>query len=306
MLHRRSESGEEEARMKAIHSLSARILTSALSGALLVTMEGGAAVAKSRHHFPGDVVHGSKSSGPLQKSAGASDAAASNSANTVHMNGNTNASADDKGRHDSSALPDNGPMKKGDNLPSKVTPHGTVDSGKNQVGDRGDAVRYDVVHPSATTNTEAGKTEAVIADGPGHKTKKATDTTKKVTTIFRPLLLTDHGHPSVGGNIERNAVGVVIHNVGAPNPGLDSKLDSKLVLAPASAHGLTASNTIANAAKPTIGHARNNAVENPPKYGPTIDGTSFGRPGSNLASIGGSTKNIAGTLSGNSFKPKYP
>jgi hypothetical protein len=293
--------------MEAIRSLSAIMLRGALSGALLVTVGAGAAVAKSRHHFPGYVLHGSKSSGPAQKSAAASDAAASINANTVHTNGNTDASADDKGRHDSSALPDNGAIKKGDNLPGRVAPQnsGTVDSGKNQI-DRGDAVRHDVAHPGATTNTDAGMSEAVIADGPGHKTKKNPDTTKKITTIFRPHLLKEHEHPSGRGNIERNAVGLAIHSNGARKPGLDLKPDSKIILAPASAPGSTASNTIANTTKPTIGQARNNAVANAPKYDPAIDGTLFGRPGSNLTGIGGSTKNIAGTLSGNSFKPKYP
>jgi hypothetical protein len=290
--------------MKAIRSLSAIMLTGALSGALLVTMEAGAAVAKSRHHFPGEGLHESKSSDPVQKSAGAPDAAASNSANTVHTNGKRNSSADDKDSHNSSAPLGDGPMKKGDNLPGKVAPQtsGTVDSGKNQIGERGDTVHHDVAHPGATTNTEAGKSEAVIADGPGHKTKKPKDTTKKITTIFRPHLL--HVHQSGPGKIERNAVGLAIHNDVGPKPGLDSKPDSKVVLAPAP--GSTASSTIANTATPTIGRPRNNAVENPPKYGPRIDGTSFGRPGSNLTSVGGPSKNVVGALSGNSFKPKHP
>jgi hypothetical protein len=284
--------------MKAIRSVSAIMLTGALSGALLVTMEGGLAVAKSRHHFPGGVLHGSKSFDPVQKPDGTSNAAASNNANTVHTNGNTNAGADNKGRQDSGALPDVGPIKKGNSLSGKVAPQNsdTVDSGKNQIGDREDAVRYDVVHPGATTNTDAGKSEPVIADGPGHKTKK-TDTPKKLTTIFRPHLLKNHEHPSGPGNIERNAVGLAIHNDSGPRPGLIPKPDSKIVRAPAGAPGSTATNTI-------IEHARNNTVENSQKYGPSIDGTSFRRP--SVASIGGSTKNVAGTLSGNSFKPKYP
>jgi hypothetical protein len=288
--------------MKAIRSLSAIMLTGALSGALLVTMEGGAVVAKSRHHFPSDVPHGSKSSDLVQKSVGASDAAVSNNANTAHTNGNPNA-ADDKGRHDSRALFDDGPMKKGDNLPGKVAPQnsGTLDSGKNQIGDREDAVRHDVVRPDAAVNADAGKSEPVIADGPGHKTKKITDTPKKITTIFRPHLLKDHEDRSGRGNIERNAVGLAIHN--EAKLGLDSKPGSKGVHAPAGVPVSTASNTIANTTKSALEHARNIAVENP--RGPTIDGTSFGRPGSNLTSIGGSTKNLAGTLSGNSFKPKY-
>jgi hypothetical protein len=282
--------------MKAIRSLSAIMLTGALSGPLLVTAEGGAAVAKSGHHFPGNVPHGSKSSDPA-----ASDATVSNNANTVHTTGNTNARSDDKGRHDSRALPDDGPMKKGDNLPGKVAPQNpsTVDSGKNQFGDHEDAIRQDVLHPDAAINSEP-----VIADGPGHKTKKTTDTPKKITTIFRPRLLQEHEHPSGQGNIERNAVGLVIHNDSVPKPSLESKPDSKFVHAPR-APGSTASHMIANTTKSTIERAGNSAVENQPKYGPAIDGTSFRRPGSNLASIGGSTKNIAGTLSGNSFKPKY-
>jgi hypothetical protein len=294
--------------MKAIRSLPAIMLTGALSGALLVTMEAGAAVAKSRHHFPGDGLHESKSSDPVQKSAGAPDAAASNSANTVHTNGKRNSSADDKDIHNSSAPPGDGPMKKGDSLPGKVAPQtsSTVDSGKNQIGDRGDTVHHDVVHPGATTNTEAGKSEAVIADGPGHKTKKPTDTTKKITTIFRPHLLKEHEHRSGFGKIERNAVGLAIHNDGGPKPGLDSKPDSKVILAPAGAPGSTASGTIASTATPTIGRPKNNVVENPPKNGPGIDGTSFGRPGSNMASVGGPTKNKVGALAGNSFKPKHP
>lgn len=288
--------------MKAICSLSAIMLTGALSGALLVTMEAGAAVAKSRHHFTGDGLHESKSPDPVQKSAGVSNAAASNNANTVHTNGNTNASGDDKGSRDSGVPPGDGPMKKGDNLPGKVVPQtsGKVDSGKNQIGDRGDTVHHDVVRPGATTNTEPGKSEAVIADGPGHKTKKPKDTTKKITTIFRPHLLKEHEHQSGLGKIERNAVGLAVHNDGGPKPGLDSKPDSKLFLAPAP--GSTASSTIT----PTIGRPRNNAVENPPKNGPRIDGTSFGRPGLNTASVGGPTKNNVGALAGTSFKPKHP
>jgi hypothetical protein len=259
--------------MKAIRSLSAIMLTGALSGALLVSMEGGAAVARSFHHFPGDVPH-----------PAASDAAVSNNANTAHTTGITNAGPDDKGNHDSRALPDDGAMKKGDHLPGKVAPQnsGTVDSSR------------DVVRPDAAIDSEP-----VIADGPGHKTKKTTDTPKKITTIFRPRLLKDHEHPSGQGNIERNAVGLVIHNDGGPKLGLDSKRGSKVVHTPASG-------MISNTTKPTLEHARSNAIDNPPKYGPAIDGTSFGRPGSNLASIGGSTKNTAGTLSGSSFKPKYP
>jgi hypothetical protein len=290
--------------MKAIRSLSAIMLTGAVSGALLVTMEGGAAVAKSRHHFLGDVPHEFKSFDPVQRSTGASDAAVLNNANTAHTNGNLNAGADGKGGHDSRGLPDDGPMKKGDNLPGKVAPQnsGTVDSGKNQIGDREDAVRHDVGHPDAAI--DAGKSEPVIADGPGHKTKKTTDTPKKITTIFRPHLIKDHEDRSGRGNIERNAVGLAIHNDGGAKPGWDSKPGSKGVHAPAGAPVSTASNAIANTTKSTVEHARNIAVENP--RGPTIDGTSFGRPGSNLTSIGGSTKNIAGTLSGNSFKPKYP
>jgi hypothetical protein len=290
--------------MKAIRSLSVIMLT----GALLVAIEAGAAVAKSRHHFLGNEPHGhgSKSSDPVQMSAGASDAAASNNANTVRTNGNTNAGGEDKGRQDSSALTDDGPIKKGDNLHGKVAPQnsGVVDFGKNEIGDRGDSVRNGVVHPGATTNTDAGKSEAVIADGPGHKTKTITDTTKKITTIFRPHLLKDQEHPSGRGNIERNAVGLAIHNDGLRKPSLDLRSDSRVAHTSAGASGSTASNMIANTAKLTMEHARNNT--SPPKYSPTIDGTSFGRPGSNLASIGGSTKNIAGTLSGNSFKPKYP
>lgn len=292
--------------MKAVHSLLAITLAGALSGALLVTMEPGPAVAKSRHHFPGEGSHTLKSSEGVQKSAGASGPGAVNNAITgTKINPNT---SDMTSRNASVHAPD-GSMKKGESLSGKIGPQnsGSSDLGKNQVSDRADGGHHehDAVHPGTNGDAEVIKRDSVVADGPGHNTKKSADTTKKITTIFRLHMSKDERHLPGPGTIERNAIGFAIYN-GSAKAGLDSKLSAKGDVAPAtSAPSPTATKAIANPVTPAIGHQKN-AVDNPAKNGSLINGTLVGRPGSNLASVGGSTKNIVGTLSGNSFKPKHP
>jgi hypothetical protein len=177
-------------------------------------------------------------------------------------------------------------LKKGDNLPLKVVPRntGAADTGKNQVGDRGDSSsHHDVVQPGKNNVTDPGKSDNVVADGPGHKTKKPVDTTKKITTIFRPHLVKDQQHLSGPGKIERNAIGVAIHNDGDPKAALDPKVGPKAEVAPPSVPSPSGPTSVENAATLTMGHPGNHAVEGPPKNGPIIGGTSVSRPG-NLVS----------------------
>ena len=111
----------------------------------------------------------------------------------------------------------------------------------------------------------------------------------------------DERHLSGSGTTERNTVGFVIHNNGSAKADFDSKLSGKADVV-ASVPSPTATKTTVT---PAIGCC-NHAVDDPAKSGPMINGTSVGRPGANLSNIGGSTKNIVGTLSDKGFKPKHP
>jgi hypothetical protein len=291
-----------EARMNALQSLLTIVLTSALSGGLLVTVESGTAIGKSRHYISGEGSHGSKSPDGVQKSAGASAAPATNKPGTGDTNEKSNVGAGDKGGRNSSGPTSDGPLGKGDDLHGKVAPQnaGTADFGKNQVGDPRDSSHRDAMHPGNNSGIEAVKSDNVIADGPGHKTKKTSDTTKKITTIFRPHSIKDEQHPSGPGKIEQNAIGAAIPNAGSPKSGLDSKPGPKVDVAATGAPSTTGIKAVANAFAPAVGHLGIHAVEGPPKNGPIINGTSVVRPG-NLASVGG-----PGTLNGSSFKPGHP
>jgi hypothetical protein len=290
--------------MKGLQSLLTIVLTGALSGALLVIMESGVAIGKSRHHVPAESSRG------VQKTTGASDAATTNNPGTGDTMGNTNRSGGDKRDRNSSMPAGDGLLKKG---------AGAADAGKIQVGDRGDSSHHDVVQPGKNSVTESGKSDNVVADGPGHKTKKPADTTKKIMTIFRPQVAKDLRHQSGPAKIGRNAIGVVIYKDGNPTSGIVPKVSANASGAPAgppsptdtppgptaTSPGPTATKTIANAVTPNAGHP-GNITANPARTGPIINGTSISRPGSNLASLGGPTKSISGSLSGNSFKPRNP
>jgi hypothetical protein len=310
--------------MKAVQSLLTIVLTGALSGAFWVTTESGPAIGKSRHHISGEGSRGPKTADGVQKSAGASVAVATNNLGTGNTNEKTKAGAGDKGGRNSRRPGSDGPLKKGDNLPGKADLQnaGAADPGKSEVVDRGDSSHHDhdAVHPGKNSSTDVGKSD-IVADGPGHKVKKPSDTTKKITTIFRQQVAKDPRHQSGPTNIERNAIGVAIYNDGNPKSGIDPKKDSAKANgesagppspadtpppgSAATSPGPTATKTITNAVTPSAGHPGNIAAD-PARTGPIINGTSISRPGSNLASIGGPTKNIPGALSGNSFRPRNP
>jgi hypothetical protein len=103
--------------MKAAHSLLAITLTGAVSSALLVTIESGAAVAKTRHHFRGEGSHGLKSPEGVQKSAGASALGAVNNAEITGTR--SNPSTSDMGSRNASVPAPDGSMKKGESLPEE-------------------------------------------------------------------------------------------------------------------------------------------------------------------------------------------
>jgi hypothetical protein len=297
--------------MKAVHSVLAVTLSGVLSCAVLTVAGSDPTAAKPRHHVSGDGPHGSKSSDAGQRSGAAPGSDVTNgSTDNTSSNSNFNASAGNKDGHKSGGTTSDGPMKKGDGLPGKAGPQnsGTADSGRNQIGDRDSDHRdRDAAHPGKNNSTDAAKGDNIIADGPGHKVKKPADTTKKITTIFRPHLVRDHQHPSVQGKIERNAIGVTVQNAGTPKSAFDSKVISSANGAPVGPAGPISTKTTANTVTPTIGRPRNNAAEGPPKNGLGINGTSVSRPPSaNLASIGGPRTNIVGALSGSSFKPRHP
>jgi hypothetical protein len=286
--------------MKAVQSLMAVVL----SGALLAVAGSGPAAAKARHHISGDGSKGSKSSDGGQKSGGTTDGGVRNSS-TGNASGssNTNTSASDKGDNKASGPISDGPMKKSDEASGKSGSQksGTADSGKNQLSDHEDD--RNVVHPGK--GIDVGKSD-IVADGPGHKTPKPTDTTKKITTIFRPHMVRYHPHPSVPGKIDRNAIGAAIPNGGSPKLGTETNVTDKANSAGMALPGPVATTTIPNAAMPLVRRPGNNALEMAPKTGPIVNGTSVSRPGSNLTSIGGPSRNIAGALSGSSFKPRHP
>jgi hypothetical protein len=272
--------------MKAVHSLVAVML----SGALLA-VAGDLAAAKPRHHVSGDGSNGSKSADGGQKSGGTPDAGVRNSSTG-------NASGSSIPNTSPGGPPSDGPIKKGDALPGKS---GTADSAKNQLSDH-----EDVVHPGKVNGTDVGKSD-IIADGPGHKTAKPANMTKKITTIFRPHIVRDHQHPSIPGKIEeRNAIGATVPNDGNPKLGLEPKVTDKPDGARTGLPGPVATTTTPNTAMPFGRRPGNNSLEMAPKTGPVVSGTAVSRPGSNLTSVGGPSKNIVGALSGSSFKPRHP
>jgi hypothetical protein len=285
--------------MKAVHSLVAVML----SGALLAVAGSNPASTKPRHHISGDGSNGSKSSDGGQKSGGTPGGGVRNSS-TGNASGssNTNTSPSFESDNKVSAPTTNGPMKKGDEGPGMYGSQksGTTDSGKNQLSDH-----EDLVHQGKVNGADAGKSD-IIADGPGRKTAKPTDTTKKITTIFRPHIVRDHQHPSVRGKIERNAIGAAIPDDGSPKLNLEPKVTDKADGARTGLPGPVATTTIPNTAVPLARRPGNNAIETAPKTGPVVNGTSVSRPGSNLTSVGGPSKNIVGALSGSSFKPRHP
>jgi hypothetical protein len=295
--------------MKASQSLSAVMLL----GALSIAAGFDVAAAKQRHHVSNDSSHdgshGIKSFDRAQTLGGNRGDAAKNST-TAPLTSDAGDSkvSKDKGDQNAGAPSSGGPMKKGD-MPAKGGPRdaGTAETGKNHVGDREDSGHQDhnAVNPGKGNGTDVGKSD-IIADGPGHKTTKPSDTKKKITTIFRPHEVRDHQHPSVPGKIERNAIGVAIPGGGNSMLGLQPKVTAKVNGALAGLPGPAAAKTIPNAVMPFARHPGNNAVGIAPKTGPVINGTSVSRSGSNLTSVGGPSKNVVGALSGSSFKPKHP
>jgi hypothetical protein len=290
--------------MKAVHSLVAVMLSGTLSGALLAGAGSDLAAAKPHHHISGEGANGSKSSDGGQKSGGTpADGVGNSSTGNASGSSNTKASPSFQGDNKASAPTANGPMQKGDDrsgIPGSQK-SGTTEPGKNQLSDH-----EDVVHQGKVNGPEAGKSD-IIADGPGHKTAKPANTTKKITTIFRPHIVRDHQHPSISGKIEeRNAIGATIPNDGNPKLGLEPKVTDKPDGARTGLPGPIATTTIPNTAMPFVRRPGNNSVGMAPKTGPVVSGTAVSRPGSNLTSVGGPSKNIVGALSGSSFKPRHP
>ena len=160
------------------------------------------------------------------------------------------------------------------------------------------------MHPRSA---DAGPGTPIIADGPGRKTNQPADTTKKTTTIVRPHVVRQPQRPTGLGKIERNSIGAVIHHDASPNLGLDPKVNVRVNKVAAGTHGPTTTRTIPNAGStPTATVRPGHNLTNPPLHAPTTNGSSVSRLGSNVTSIGGSTKNIVGALSGNTFKLKHP
>jgi hypothetical protein len=292
--------------MKAVQSLMAVMLSGTLSGALLVVARSDPAAAKQHHHISGEDSNGSKSSDGGKSGGTPAGGVRNSSTGNASGSANANTSPSDKNGNNASGPTTDGPMKKGDERPGKSGSQqsGTADPGKNQLIDH--EVDRNAVHPGNINGADAGKSD-IIADGPGHKTAKPADTTKKTTTIFRPHMVRDHRRPSVQGKMERNAIGVAIPNDGNPKLGLEPKVTDKADGARTGLPGLVTTTTIPNAAMPLARRpGNNNAVEVAPKTGPIVNGTSVSRPGSNLTSVGGPSKNIVGALSGSSFKPRHP
>lgn len=276
--------------MKAIPSITAVMLLGTLWGAV----ESNVAVAKGRHQVSEDGSRGMKSLDGRQKSGGNRGIGAAKNSTAVPGN---NAGANQNVRGPVNA----GPMKKGGNLPGKAGPQnaGAPQSGKNQIGPN-----LNTVQPGSP---DAGWSTPVIADGPGHKTNRPPDTTKKPTTIFRPHVVRESQRPTGPAKIERNSIGAVIHHDANPKLSLDPKINTGVNGVPAGPPGTTTIKTIPNAVSiPTATIRPGHNLTYPPAHGPIINGSSVSRSGSNLANIGGPTKNIVGALSGNSFKPRHP
>jgi hypothetical protein len=286
--------------MKALQSLTAIMLLGALSVGFNV------AVAKGRNHASDAGLGALKSSDGGQKSGGyRSDNGTGAAKNSTTTPGNI------AGGNEHVRAPDNAaPTKQGDNSRGK-TGSQNVDPaqlGKNQIGNRPDSGRHE---PDLNTlhrgSADAGPGTPVIADGPGHKTNRPADTAKKTSTIFRPRMVREPQLPTGLGKIERNSVGAVVPHDAGPKLGLDPKVSARVNGVPAGAPGPSTIKTIPNAGSlPTATFRPGHNLTDPPQHGPIINGNSVGHSGSNVTSIGGPTKNIVGTLSGNSFKPKRP
>jgi hypothetical protein len=284
--------------MKALQSLTAVMLLGALSVGFNV------AVAKGRNHASDAGSVALKSSDGGQKSGGhRSDNVSGAGKNSTTTPGNL------AGGNQHVRGPDNaGSTKQGDNSRGK-TGSQNVDPaqlGKNRIGNRPDSGRHEpdlsTVHPGSA---DAGPGTPVIADGPGHKTNRLADTAKKTTTIFRPRVVREPQLPMGLGKIERNSVGAVIPPDAGPKLGLDPKVSSRINGVPAGPLGPSTIKTTPNVGSlPTATFRPGHNLA--PQHGPIINGSSVSHAGSNVTSIGGPTKNIVGTLSGNSFKPKRP
>jgi hypothetical protein len=270
--------------MKAIQLLKAIMLLGALSVGFNV------AVAKGRDRASDAGSRAMKSSDGGEKSGGNRVGEAKSSTATP---GN-NAGANQNVRGPVNA----GTMKQGNNLRGKT---GLQNVGSTQ--SKNNERDFNSVYPRSA---DAGPGTPVIADGPGRKTNRPADTTKKTTMIVRPHVVRQPQRPTGLGKIERNSIGAVIHHDASPKFGLDPKVNVRVNGVPAGAPGATRTKTIPNAGNLPNATVRppGHNLTNPPQHAPIINGSSVNRLGSNVTSIGGQTKNIA--LSGNTFKPKHP
>jgi hypothetical protein len=262
--------------VKAFNSLTTVVLLGALS------VGSNVAVAKERNQLSDAGSHAMKSFDGRQK-PGKRFGGAESSTTTP---GN-NAAADQNVRGPVNA----GTLKQRNSLRSRTGPQnaGATQPAKNQPD-------LNTVRPEA----DVGPGTPVIADGPGHKTNRPSDTMKKITTIVRPHVVRQPQRPAGLGKIERNSIGAVIHR-DTSHP----RLSARVSAVPTGAPGRTTTETIANAGSvPTATVRLGHNLANPPLHGPIINGSSFRRSGSNSASIGGPTRNIA--LNGNTFRPRHP
>jgi hypothetical protein len=284
--------------MKANHPL----LAAMLSGAFVVAVESGAGAQD--HHRRGDNgAQGSTAFVTGEKSGDTFDHGDAKNQNSGAPDANTG----DKVGQQSGAL--DGPMKKGDAPGKTGSPNAgssSADSGKANSGDKG----WDNGHTSKNAG-DTGKPDNIVADGPGHKIKKPEDKSKKLTTIFRPHANKDHPHPSTTATSTlRNAIGVALHDTKEPQkPAFDVKTGNKvanLPVGPSVALGVSSgTKTVTSPTTPTTVHTGSTS-EVAPRSGAAISGSGVGRPGTNLASIGGPNNTMVGVLSGSSFKPKHP
>jgi hypothetical protein len=278
---------KQEVRMKAFQSLTAIMLLGALSVGPSV------AVGKGRNHASDADSRAMKSSDGGQKSGGDRFGAAK-SPTTIPGN-SAGADLNVLGRVNA------GTTKQGNGQRGETSPQnlGASKPGKNQPD----------LNAARQGSVDVGPGTPVIADGPGHKTNRPADTTKKIATIVRPHGVRQPRRPtglgaiernSVGALIrpdasrklsERNSIGTVIHHDPRPKSGLDSKITARVNSVPASSI-------------PTPAVRLGHNLANPRQHGPIINGNSVRLSGSKVTSIGGPTKNIA--LNGNNFRPRYP
>jgi hypothetical protein len=267
--------------MQVLQSLTAVMLLGALS------VGSNFAVAKGRHHVSDAGSLATKSSDGGQRSEDNRTGGVKSPTTAPGDNGNANQNV----RGPVNA----GTTKQGNNLRGKTGPQnaGGAQPGRNQ--------------PDLSTmppgGADAGPGTPVIADGPGHKTNRPADTTKKIATIVRPHVVRQSRRPTGLGKIERNSIGA--HYDARPKLSLNPKVTARVNSVPTGSLGLSTTRTIPYAGSMPIATVRlGHSLANPPKHGPIINGSSVTRSGSNATSIGGPTKNIA--LSGNTFKPKHP